>query len=156
MLNRDSEGYEHSGKGQISRGGVLVSHEDHKLSEITDGTSNTIIVAEQSDYCLNSSKAKVDCRSDFGHSFAMGPGPEAENRHWNLTTVRYGVNDKIWENKGVGDTYYGTNRPLQSVHPGGIMVLLGDGGVRLLTQSVTLTNLYNLTNRDDGQLIGDW
>ncbi|MCE9565882.1 MAG: DUF1559 domain-containing protein [Planctomycetes bacterium] len=156
MLNRDSETYPHNGTGQISRGGVLVSHEDHKISEITDGTSNTIIVAEQSDYCLNSSKAKVDCRSDFGHSFSMGPGPATENRHWNLTTVRYAVNDKTWENKGVGDTYYGTNRPLQSVHPGGIMVLLGDGGVRLLTQSVTLTNLYNLTNRNDGQVIGNW
>jgi prepilin-type N-terminal cleavage/methylation domain-containing protein len=156
VLNRDSETYEHSGIGQISRGGVLVSHEDRRIADVTDGTSNTVIVGEQSGWCFNSAGAKVNCRSDFGHSFAMGPGPASENRHWNLTSVRYRVNDRTWENKGVGDTYYGQNRPIQSAHPGGAMVLMGDGGVRFVGESVPLATLYNLANCNDGQVVGDF
>jgi prepilin-type processing-associated H-X9-DG protein len=156
MLNRDSETYAHNGIGQISRGGVLVSHEDRKLTDITDGTSNTMVVGEQSDYCRDAGNVPRNCRSDFWHSFAMGPGNPAENRHWNLTTVRYAINDKTWENKGVGDVYYGQNRPLQSIHTGGINILLADGAVRFLAQSVPLATLYNLSNRNDGQVVGDF
>jgi prepilin-type N-terminal cleavage/methylation domain-containing protein/prepilin-type processing-associated H-X9-DG protein len=156
MLNRDSETYPHFGTGQISRGGVLVSNEDHRIADITDGTSNTMIVGEQSGWCIDASGANVNCRSDFGHCFSMGPGPANENRHWNITTVRYAINNRAWENKGVGDTYYGQNRPLQSVHPGGAMVLLADGSVKFLSQSLPLATLYNLANRDDGQVVGDF
>ncbi|MBA4190214.1 MAG: prepilin-type cleavage/methylation domain-containing protein [Planctomycetaceae bacterium] len=156
MVNRDTETNISRGIGKTSRGGVLVSHEDRRITDITDGTSNTMIVGEQSDWCVNASGANVNCRSDFGHSFSMGPGPATENRHWNITSVRYSVNDKTWENKGVGDSAFGQNRPLLSPHPGGIMILLGDGAVRFLAQSVTLPTLYNLSNRDDGQVIGNY
>lgn len=151
-LNRDSEGYEHFGKGQVSRGGVLLSHEAKKLTDIADGTSQTIVVAEQSDFCRNAAGTRIDCRSDFGHSFSMGPGWSGENRHWNLTTVRYRLNDKTWENQGVSNVYYGQNRPLQSAHPGGVNVLFGDGSVRMLQESMSLQTLFNMANRDDGNV----
>ena len=152
-LNRDAETYAHSGIGITSRGGMLASHESHKFLDATDGTSNTMVVAEQSDFCRNAAKAPFDCRSDFGHSYAMGPGPAGENRHWNVTSVRYAINNKTWENKGVGDTYYGQNRPIQSVHSSGANVLLADGSVRLLTDATPLQTLYNLANRDDGNVV---
>ncbi len=152
-LNRDGETYAHNGIGITSRGGMLASHEAHKFLDATDGLSNTMIVAEQSDFCRNSAKAPIDCRSDFGHSFSMGPGPAGENRHWNVTSVRYAINNKTWENKGVGDTYYGQNRPIQSAHASGANVLMADGSVRLLTDATTLQTLYNLANRDDGNVV---
>ncbi|MFM8274847.1 MAG: DUF1559 domain-containing protein [Gemmata sp.] len=153
-LNRDGETYAHYGIGITSRGGMLASHESHKLIEATDGTSNTMAVVEQSDFCRNSAKAAVDCRSDFGHSMSMGPGPAAENRHWNVTSVRYAVNNKTWENKGVGETYYGQNRPIQSAHSGGANILLADGSVRLINDAIPLQTLFNLANRDDGNVLG--
>ena len=152
MVDRDGETYAHNGKGKISRGGALISYDNKKLTDIKDGTSSTIGVAEQSDFCIDASKAKIDCRSDFGHSLAMGPGPAAENRHWNLTSVRYNINDKTWENKGVSEVFYGQNRPLQSAHPGGINAVFMDGGVRFLTDALSLQILYNLSNIDDGKI----
>lgn len=155
-LNWDGQTYAHYGIGRISKGGILVSHEPKRIADITDGTSNTIMVAEQSDFCITLAGAKVDCRSDFWHSFVMGPGWPGENRHWNLTTVRYRINDKTWENKGVSDQYYGQNRPVQSVHSGGANVLLGDGSVQFIAESIPLQTLRNLANRDDGQVLGDY
>lgn len=156
MVDRDGESYAHSGKGKISRGGVLLSHENKKLTDIKDGTSSTIGVAEQSDFCIDATKARIDCRSDFGHSLAMGPGPAGENRNWNLTSVRYKINDKTWENKGVSDVYYGQNRPLQSAHSGGINAVFMDGSVRFLTDALSLQTLYNLSNIDDGKISTDY
>jgi prepilin-type N-terminal cleavage/methylation domain-containing protein len=152
-VDRDGETYPHYGIGKVSRGGVLISHETVRIADISDGTSNTLMVAEQSDYCRTAGGARVDCRSDFGHSLSMGPGWPGENRHWNLTTVRYQINDKTWENKGVGETYYGQNRPVQSAHIAGAMGLMSDGSTRLLPSSVPLQTLYNLSNRNDGNTI---
>jgi len=86
----------------------------------------------------------------------MGPGNAIENRNWNLTSVRYKINDKTWENRGVNSTFYGQNRPLQSAHNGGISSLFFDGSVRFLTDSMALQTLYNLSNIDDGKVTGDF
>jgi prepilin-type processing-associated H-X9-DG protein len=86
----------------------------------------------------------------------MGPGPAVENRHWNLTSVRYKINDKTWENKGVSEVFYGQNRPLQSAHTGGINAVFMDGGVRFLTDALSLQTLYNLSNIDDGKISTDY
>jgi prepilin-type processing-associated H-X9-DG protein len=155
-INRDGETYEHSGKGRCSQGGVLVSHKKCKIVEITDGSSNTVMVGEQSNFCKTAAGANVDCRSDFGHCFSMGPGPAGENRHWNLTTVRYQINDRTWENRGVGEVYYGQNRPLTSAHSGGANLLFADGTVRFVAQTIPLQTLYNLSNRNDGNPVGDF
>ncbi|MBA4068029.1 MAG: prepilin-type cleavage/methylation domain-containing protein [Isosphaera sp.] len=150
-LDRSAETDQHRGKGITSLGGALVSHEDRRLTDLTDGTSGTMVVGEQSDWCVTAAGARVNCRSDFGHSFVMGPGPAVENRHWNLTAVRYRVNDRAWENAGVGELQYGQNRPLLSPHPGGVNALSGDGSVRFLRETVPLQTLYDLANRDDGR-----
>ena len=155
-IDRDGETYLHNGIGLISRGGILLSHESKRIADVTDGTSNTLIIGEQSDFCKNSAGTKINCRSDFGHCFVMGPGPATENRHWNLTTVRYRMNHKTWETKGVNDSLYGQNRPLQSVHTSGAMGLFGDGSVKFISESITLQTLFDLCNRDDGHLPGDY
>jgi prepilin-type N-terminal cleavage/methylation domain-containing protein len=152
-INRDGETYEHAPKGKLTTGGMLPSRINERIADCTDGTSNTIIVGEQSDWCRDATGATFNCRSDYGHSMSMGPG---DTRTWNNTHVRYRINDKLWSNVGVGDTYYGHNRPIQSAHTGGANVLLTDGTVRFLIDSTPLQTLYNLCNRNDNNSIGDF
>jgi hypothetical protein len=57
--------------GRISWGGALITQRSVKLAEITDGTTHTLLVVEQSDYCLDPAGERVDCRSDCGHGFPM-------------------------------------------------------------------------------------
>lgn len=143
----------HNASGILSKGGVLISSDQIRIGQITDGTSNTIAAGEQSGFCLDNSGQKVDCRSDFGHGFPMGPSTYSFNqRDWNITSVRYAINTRAFNKLGIGETFYGNNRPIQSAHPGGANVLFSDGSVRLLMENIPLTELMNLCNRDDGNV----
>ena len=151
-LNK-SNGGPHQARGIQSRGGVLVPHAFNNFSSVTDGSSNTILLGEQSDFCRDTSGTQIDCRSDSYHSFTMGTVPLAytsDDRWFNTTTVRYPMNTKAWNLAGVGETYYGCNRPIQSAHPGGAQVLLTDGSVRFVVANLDLQTLFNLVNRNDG------
>jgi len=151
ITDKDGNGDLHNATGRLSKSGVLCSSQQVRFGQISDGTSNTLAVGEQSGYCFKPDGSKVDCRSDFGHGFMMGPSSYGGNqRDWNITTVRYGINFRDYSAKGVGDPYYGNNRPIQSAHPGGINGLFADGSVRFLSESLPLQQLHDLCNRDDG------
>lgn len=155
-VNKDGQTNEHRARGIQSQGGVLLPHRFTRVGDILDGTSTTIVVGEQSDWCYAANNAKCNCRSDYGHSFTMGTTPEAytgEDRWFNTTTIRYAVNHKAWNSTGVGENYYACNRPIQSAHPGGAHVLLADGAVRLLNESLALQTLFDLVNRDDRHVV---
>jgi prepilin-type processing-associated H-X9-DG protein len=78
-------------------------------------------------------------------------------RTFNLTTIRYGINQvNGWSGDcvatGVCDNY-GSNNPLRSPHPGGVSAAFCDGSVRFLATSTTLTVLAALADRNDGQVV---
>jgi len=146
--------------GKISFGGVLIGRgeDDDKdghivrVRDITDGTSNTMMVAEQSDWCRDASGADIECRADNDHGFSMGPSAIYQyNRVFNVTIVMHRLNDKYHDNIGVPRD--GPNTPIQSIHPGGAHVGLVDGSVRFLTEGIDIQTLYNLANRNDGNPI---
>lgn len=152
--NKSRESDPHRHRGIRSAGGVLIGNDPISYQHISDGTSNTFLIGEQSDFCQNEVGDPISCRSDFGHSFTMGATPEAheDDRWFNVTSVRYPVNHKIWNSPGVGDQYYGCNRPIQSAHPGGANVGLADGSVQFLAESMDLDALFEMANRNDGNV----
>ncbi|QDU56626.1 DUF1559 domain-containing protein [Aeoliella mucimassa] len=134
--------------GRIAEGGVLILHKGIAIRRITDGTSNTLAVAEQSDWCRDAMGNEIDCRSDCDHGFLMGPGNDGWERQFNLTIVLHRVNEKSSAAVGVPGNC-GPNRPIQSTHPGGAMALRADGSVDFLEESIEPAALYELANRDD-------
>ncbi len=142
--------------GRLSFGGVLISLASVRVVDIQDGTTNTIMVGEQSDFCSDATGAQSDCRSDCTHGFCMGPGDDGWDRIFNITTVVNGINEKSANAFGVPGNC-GPNRAIQSAHPGGAQVLLADGSVRFVSDSLDIQTFYNLSNRNDGNVIGtDW
>ena len=129
-----------------------------RLGQFPDGTSNTMIFAEQSDWTFvedSGSKRLVDCRADGNHGFSMGTrvlrGTGMDNRVWNITTVRSRINEKNLDNAPGSEGNMACNRPIQSAHPGGVNVSFVDGSVHFLTDNLDLITLRNFAERNDGQ-----
>ena len=139
-----------------SFGGAMPGTRDVQIRDIIDGTSNTLCIGEQSDWCIDSTGNKVSCKSDCGHGFLMGNAQnDGTDRMMNVTTVIYGINNKSANNAGVSGNC-GPNTPLQSIHAGGAHALLCDGSVRYLNASMDLNTLYYVVDRDDGKFVGDY
>lgn len=140
------------GGSRISFGGAFQRRAVVRLAQINDGTSNTMIVGEQSGYMLNANGTKYDGRSDCGHSILMGVASESNPRIFNTVVVLHPINYNNSSGAGIQGNC-ARNRPLTSAHPGGAMVLLVDGSVQFRSETMDLQMLYNLADRDDGNVL---
>lgn len=149
--------------GTTNGRGFFVSQGVTRIRDMTDGTSNTIAIGEQSDFCVDlSTNARYDCRTGGGginFGFLMGSvgvnrGGERQN---GLTSVVYSVGTKRFTGgQGAGTFNGGDNTPIQSSHVGGAQVLLGDGTVRFISDNVNFDTFKSLSIRDDGLTVGEW
>ncbi len=164
--------------GTVGGGGILVLGHHTRIGECTDGTSNTIMVGEDSDFTYvphtigyfgyEEGPGLVDLRSSNRHSAFTGnsyhtrvdgnnslrtPNCPHQNcgRCYNMTTVRYPINSQDYNFRHMGFT--GCNKPFRSAHPGGAMVLFADGHVDFLSDSTDLQTLNDMANKGDGNIV---
>ena len=150
--------------GSYGRGGVLFFLSRIRIGDITDGTTNQIVVGEQSDWCIETATGqKRIAVSAWPHSMWMGSADQ-NDRTFNVTTLRHRPGYKQAEG---GHNFYGCattgvcgnsgmNNPIQSAHVGGVHVLLCDGSVRFLSENMNLPTFLNLGIRDDGTVLGEF
>ncbi|WP_437184960.1 DUF1559 domain-containing protein [Planctomicrobium sp. SH668] len=162
--------------GIVSSGGILIPNGRVTMASITDGTSNTALVGEQSDFGRADGN-QVELRSGQNHSSWMGTSltgsPRTggtgwtgnDNRAWGITTVRFplgskdmthGRNGNIWSQAN-GVLPEGTNRPLQSAHVGGGFILMADGHSRFISENVDFLNVFvPVVMKADGRVNGEF
>jgi len=156
--------------GRNSGGGMLLLNECRNMSDCTDGTSNTMIVGETSDWALDAAGNRYHIDPSWPHGWPMGTGDgsqitaynpppnptSVDERPFNLTAIRYPVGTKVcWGLPGVFDNH-GSNNPLLSAHPGGCQILLTDASSRFLSNTTDLLLLKYLATRDDGQTVANF
>jgi prepilin-type N-terminal cleavage/methylation domain-containing protein len=158
-------------KGVMASSGILVPNRSVNFADVSDGSTNTIMLGEQSAFARDNAGNSIDLRSSNSHGAWVGstgsgtPGDGAwfctNFQSWNITTLRYTINfldataAQAGGASGVGPED-GANRPIQSIHTGGANVALTDGSIRFVGESIDYTVLTNLANRNDGNEISDF
>jgi prepilin-type N-terminal cleavage/methylation domain-containing protein len=154
------------GHGWSCNNGVLVPNECFKMKDVLDGTSNTLLVAEQSSTV---SVLRINATSNYygawygsRHDRPMN-SPAGCGDLWQTGTscLRYAINSY----KDAPDAasvphqarlMYRNNLLFNSEHPGGVMIVLCDGSVRFVNDSVDFTNFKRVACRWDGESVGEY
>lgn len=115
-------------------------------AQVTDGLSNTMMYAEVTGgpTRLGAGGLKIGPNSDaYGHLGAL-------NR---MLLANYSYDGKVAYsgNCTVNCSNFGVN--VYGFHPGGANVVMGDGSVRFIKQTVGASTMVNLVTRDDGALL---
>ncbi len=119
--------------------GCFWENSNIEIKHITDGTSNTMLMVER------------DSTKRMGGNWA-GVGNPRSVCNWHYT--QYPV---LHSARGTyGEINRTDARCAGSLHAGGAHTLLGDGSVRFLNETISLTVYMNLAKRADGQTIGEW
>jgi prepilin-type N-terminal cleavage/methylation domain-containing protein/prepilin-type processing-associated H-X9-DG protein len=122
------------------------------FASASDGTSNTMMIGEQSDFFYDANLNKIDRRSCGWRGGAWGNGAGSGNWTQNVTTVRY----PIGTFGGSGNSNpYDVNVALTGAHTGGLNVALADGSVQFLSETIEFAIQTALADRGDGTPIGE-
>ena len=155
--------------GIIAQNGVFFQNSEIDFASITDGSTNTMLVSEVSDFVFVGANEPRDYRpGGIGEGTTQnGPGFHAgwqtnttPNNLYNCTTLRYIINPgpgfAFSTASDDGVQFRGYNTPLRSAHSGGVQILLGDASVRFVNETISLTTLAQLANRNDGLVLGEF
>jgi hypothetical protein len=152
--------------GQISGGGVLIPNRAVRLSEVSDGSSKTLVIGESTGLLASrdQSQHRIDGAFPMGwitgtraygtppnYRYRATPSDRLTPSSWNITTLRYRLNETDYDLPGIDDDR-GANNPLASAHPGGVPAAFLDGAVTMLNDDVELLVLKQLATRDDGMI----
>ncbi|MDX1946525.1 MAG: DUF1559 domain-containing protein [Pirellulaceae bacterium] len=168
-----------STSGFQSLGGLLLVNQVVGMAAAIDGTSNTILVSETSDYFWSNStgtppvptRNRIDggggtnCGWLCGTSNDAVPNNALTGSVYNLTTIQYGVGQNgkpigtsgvpTLTSRGIG-TNKGVSNPLISAHAsGGAQAAFLDAHVSMLMKQTDIGVLKRLACRDDGLQIPD-
>ncbi|MEW4565794.1 DUF1559 domain-containing protein [Bremerella sp. JC770] len=149
-------GYIDCGYGWFANNGLLLTNQATKMRDATDGTSNTMIVTEQSGLTDGLERTANYRGGWHGASSAETADSSTCNKVWfaGTTTVRYNPNYDIIT---AGNSYqYRHNTVLNSFHPGGVNMMHGDGSTRFVADTIELETLKRLAVRNDGEVLNEY
>lgn len=145
--------------GRVVLNGVITntnpSNPPPGMQHVTDGSSNTLLASEQSDFQWNPVNGqKVDRRSSghAGSTWACGQGTGSWSQ--NVTTLRYPIAGGFGMAGNLNP--YEVNIPFFSTHPGGVMASLADGSVRFISENIDFSTLTALADRGDGAVVREY
>ena len=154
--------------GHIANTGMMLLNEQSSVASVLDGTSNTLMVSEQSG---RTTFPSIDSTQIFAWSDSRGGWHGGQNalayaetydltvaklrevktQFWvsGITTVMSAINSQPAPTQGQYMTSACTI--LSSCHAGGVNAVLGDGSVRFLPDTLNLQTLRTLSSSNDGE-----
>lgn len=139
------------GHGWSCDNGTLLVNETINFASITDGLSNTMVLSDQSGLVAGRNRTSNYYGGWFGsrHPRRVRSGACGDLWQTGTTCVRFAPNSNIVQT-GATDFMYRNNTVINSEHPSGITIGLGDGSTRFLPETVDFVLLKQLCARADG------
>lgn len=154
--------------GGVVRGnGILGINRHSRFRDVTDGTANTMIIAEQSAK-VNIDGVDRNVTSNYyggwsGYAGRWANDVNVSRPHWGAgtTCIRYPINMGNGQRVSRGsipgaDRTWDFNTILNSYHAGGIHIGLADGSTRFLSDNVDFTTVRRLGSMNDQGDIGEF
>ena len=153
-----------SSLGDLHNDGLFGIFNRRRISEISDGTSNTAILSEN---CTNAYGNDVQADADTGTGFADwrrgsqtgGPLNEARRNPVRpasvVLTLNSAINDDRFTHEGefFGDQSQIHNHPLSSLHNGGVNMAFADGHVQFVSDDTNLLVLQEAGSMNSGGVL---
>ncbi|MES2788473.1 MAG: DUF1559 domain-containing protein [Planctomycetota bacterium] len=143
--------------GPACNNGMMRPANPARLRDVTDGSSNTIIVSEQSGV-VGSNAISANYGGGWNGVSQVYPanaGTLGAYFYSGLTTVRWAPNARTGTANSSAQPYE-TNTILNSFHTGGIHALLADGSTRFVSENVDLTTLLRACAMNDSLVLGEF
>ncbi len=155
--------------GNINRfNGIFTEVSSVQIRDITDGTTNTLAVAEcvigfprlneqpifggnapyQTTECPLNGTPDTSSSRQIGNSWFYHENPGSS-----VFTTSVGPNSKFYD---CGNNTDDASIAARSMHTGGVQVTLCDGSVRFASENIDLGIWQRLGARNDGDTIGEW
>ncbi len=140
-----STGVDYVQKSAITTQGIFWYNSAVRIRDITDGTSNSLMLTERiwDGGDSETRRGAIWAGKCPGASATGDPG----NKYSNLVRAQ---NAPDWLIKGLN------NNSAMSMHVGGVHFVLGDGSVRFLSQNTSGLTYQLLAQRADGQVLGEF
>jgi prepilin-type N-terminal cleavage/methylation domain-containing protein len=145
-----------AGAGVLDNGGVLFEDSRIKISDISDGTTNTALIAEHyGSTCLTGGGiGNTNCNSGQVNScFAYWANADTYTGGNGATVASDVCFSSVIGVNGNANARVGGNGDISSQHEAGAQIALCDGSVRYFSSSTDNGLLTFLCNRGDGQVI---
>ncbi|MHC2066424.1 DUF1559 family PulG-like putative transporter [Bremerella sp. T1] len=143
-------------RGYAAGTGLLRPGQITRFRDATDGTSNSLMVSEQSgmvdDTVLAANYGGGWSGQPESHPVSGISGTSENYYYTGLTTVRWQINYDTATASSSSQPYE-NNTMLNSFHPGGVLGALGDGSTRFVPETIDMEVLRRLSASDDGQTV---
>jgi len=143
-----------SSYGMWCRNGIMVMVSSSRMRDITDGSSNTIIIGEMSGM-IGGKDYRSNYFGGWGGMIQSATHDGASSWGTGINTIRYAPNPQTLPANGANQTYT-PNNALNSFHVGGVQIALADGSVRFLSDNVNMETFRRLAAKDDGLVLGEF
>ena len=140
----------------LDNGGVLFEDSRVKISDISDGTTNTALIAEHyGATCLTGGgNGNTNCNAGSADScFAYWANADSYSGGNGATVASDVCFSSVIGVNGNANGRVGGNGDISSLHESGAQIALCDGSVRYFSSSTDNGLLTYVCNRGDGQVI---
>ncbi len=134
--------------------GIFFLNSRVRIGDVTDGTSNTFMVAEVPDELRGAPNRMTG--SDRRYNFSAGGdgNPPTDSTE---SLIGMETDDPINANtRDANGLFNNDGEYAGSYHTGGAQFCLADGSVRFISENISMTTYRRLATRDGGEVVGEF